>query len=451
LWLPSWGAAAMAMRPPFQQTFGSPLAHCPPVAMAQLVAPGSPTLPVARSVQVVSKQGHSMVGSSVPVIVPKSIPAAQPTPSFHPLQPLVSSKSVDRLFRPSAVVVPADSAAVRSWAPIPGTPPYSYALTPQKTKVSPALRVPDSNFSQTPASVVSAPRSSTRSEAFATPANSAHGGEEVRRGRLGSLREQLMQASVELGRMQATLADMGTKLPAAWTGACPGKGGQPKPTNVQESPLQAVQRAVKQLQGNLVESLQSAQKVPSSPDERHRTFSASSREPSLNSLLQGRGSQQASPVRPKRPQRQVSAPARRPSECSTSSRGAGSLSLSTRSALPRSNRSNITGEKGKKRSGPKSLASTAGSCSEDAEGREERTRKPRPPMATVLAGSSKRTPGQVLSEARRWRDAGNSINASLASKGASKNQEEQGLSENHTDSSSERLPKPTLTPVMRSR
>ncbi|CAE7505709.1 Cbwd1 [Symbiodinium natans] len=449
----------MAVRMPLQQSYGSTLVHGPPVAMAQVVVqPGSQSLPLACTVHM-AKEGHSQIAPTVPMVHPHAPAAFQP--QLHPLQPLLNSKSVDRLFRAAP---PALADAVRSWAPVPtaklcassGQPqtPQKVWTTRQAIKAACALplQVPSSVSTTASQSPTGGPAG--QGSLMATPASE----KPERHGRLDSLREQLVQASVELHRMQATLADMGTKLPAAWTGACSGKLGNPKSASsaAKESPLQAVQRAVKQLQGNLEESLNSAEKVPASPDTRNRTFSASSREPSVSSLMKGRNSQQASPVQRTRPHRQASAPARRPSESSTSSRGA-SISCSTRSIIRRSD----ARERMRRRVG-QSLASTmkdlrlenSQKCDvEDSEGRsvssDIRPRKPRPPMAAVLQGSSRRSPGQVLSEARRWCDAGNSTGVLRVDQ---KLTQDQGLSEQSpTGSSSERLPKPTLTPVLRCR
>ncbi|CAE7375723.1 Cbwd1 [Symbiodinium sp. CCMP2592] len=478
----------MATRLPVQQSYGTTIVPGPPVAMAQLVVqPGSPALPVARTIHV-AKEGPNLLAPTVSIVLPHPTAAVQP----HQLPMLLGSKSVDRLYRPAPTAL---GDGVRSWAPIPAATPCTPPgppQTPQKVWTSQGVKAACAVPLQVPSSVSTAAPCSSLGQPgslLATPSSSEKPSDS-RRGRmgLGSLREQLVQASVELGRMQATLADMGTKLPAAWTGKCPGKAGPAKSgsTGPKESPLQAVQRAVKQLQGNLEESLTSAEKVPTSPDTRKRTFSASSREPSVSSVMKGRGSQQASPVQRTRPMRQVSAPSRRPSEASTSSRTAGAgISSSMRSTGRRGSGGSDARERMRRRFG-QSLASTTKDlrsenhrCEvEESEGRsvssDIRPRKPRPPMAAVLSGSSRdlsrgallggahknarsvgggrsckygRSPGQVLSEARRWRDAGNSTGI-LQARGSG-HAEDPGLSP--TDSSSERLPKPTLTPVLRCR
>ncbi|CAE7687030.1 Cbwd1, partial [Symbiodinium sp. CCMP2456] len=277
----------MAARLPVQQSYGGTLVPGPPVAMAQVVVqPGSPALPVARTIHV-AKETPNLLAPTVSIVLPHPTAAVQP----QHLPMLLGSKSVDRLYRPAPTAL---GDGVRSWAPIPATTPCTPPgppQTPQKVWTSQGVKAACAMPLQVPSSVsTAAPRSSMGQPGslLATPSSSEKPSDS-RRGRvgLGSLREQLVQASVELGRMQATLADMGTKLPAAWTGACPGKSGQCKSgsTGPKESPLQAVQRAVKQLQGNLEESLTSAEKVPTSPDTRKRTFSASSREPSVSSVM----------------------------------------------------------------------------------------------------------------------------------------------------------------------
>ncbi|CAJ1366098.1 unnamed protein product [Effrenium voratum] len=261
------------------------------------------------------------------------------------------------------------------------------------------------------------------------------------------LRQQLQTASDELRRMQMTLEEMGSQLPAAWIGACPGKVSHSRANGSKESPLSLVKHAMKQLQGSLVESLNSTERMKeikaraASPGQ--RKFNASSREPSVTSLhLAGSGSRQASPVR-RRPTRQASAPVRmrRPSSCS--SRGGACMSSrltgtgpSSGSRLTRSQRSDAEPRKGRLEARNLALAANLAethSEAEASEGRSVSSDRRKRPMARVVGSRRAPLSGHVLSDARRA--------------GTCSLPERKSLDDLEAEDS-ERLPKQTLAPAV---